>query len=93
MTELVFTVLADANVFASSADSRLGYPKNGVDVGGGVHVSTAQGRTFQHAAVVKHPTLSLWRYPWDAVVQGEVGKGLTVPVTATPTVLDATWFP
>jgi len=91
MTELVSGVQADLTTLAANVDARLGYPSNGVNIGGGIHAAPAQSRTIRHGQVIRHPTLSQWRYPWDQRVQDEVPRGLNIPPSATPTVLDGTW--
>lgn len=94
MIELVTATQADLVTLSSAIDARVGYPKNATArVGGGIHVPAAEARTIRHGNVQKHPTLSLWRYPWDDSVRAEVTKGLAVPPSCTPTTLDPSWFP
>lgn len=93
MNAIVFTARGDADSISTAIDTRLGYPKPGVDIGGGVHAPPAQTVTIRYGDVERHPTLALWRYPYDTPVQGEVGRGLAIPVTGAVSALDATWFP
>lgn len=46
-------------------DTAHGYPKDGTNIGGGRHVSRAQGRTLRWAIPFKHPSLNQWAYEVD----------------------------
>lgn len=67
MNYVVFPSVAVANTFAASIDSRLGYPRVGVDFGRGPHV-VPTFVTQRHGLVEKHPTRNQWCYPDDAPV-------------------------
>lgn len=96
MMALVFTVQADANGYSAAVDAKLGYPKPGVDIGGGIHVPPAQSVTVRYGNVFPHPTLPQWMYPDNPTqpsVEPNVTKQVPVPVTASEQTIDATWFP
>lgn len=88
MNAVVFAALAVANPFAAAVDASFGYPSNGVDIGGGIHVPPAQSRTLRYAALQQHHTLSLWAYLYDSKVQS---SGVAVPGGGVVQALDATW--
>lgn len=91
MTALVCVTQIDANKYQSDVDVAQGYPKDGVDIGGGVHASKAESRTYHQAIVMKHPTTSSWAYLDDTTI-GDA-KGVVKPPGSMMQVLDATWFP
>lgn len=93
-----------AQVLATAAlvDKSLGYPKPGIDIGGGAHVPPAQSITTTYETPIQHPvTLTLWAYPVDATVNAaatapslstaEQSQLSTTVASAAP--LDATWTP
>jgi len=89
MTGIVYLSQAPADAQSTSVDVALGYPRDGVDVGGGIHCTPAQSRTYRHAQVIQHPTLLQWAYPVDAINSPVISP----VVLATAVVLDTTWFP
>lgn len=96
MSSIVFTSQSDANSFAAAVDAKLGYPRTGVNVGGGVHGPNVT--TQRHSDVLPHPTLPQWAYvAYDATAQGVVNAAVNpVPIPVTGTVvaaLDSTWSP
>jgi len=61
-----FTKQSDAQALQAQVDASLGYPKAGVNVGGGVHAPPEQSVTLTYAV----PQLlddGTWGYPIDAV--------------------------
>lgn len=90
MTAIVCLAQSDADTYSAAIDAKLGYPKPGVDIGGGIHVPPAQSVTVRYGLVQKHPTLAQWAYPDDAAV---IGAAIALPVGATVQLLDATWTP
>lgn len=90
MTAIVCLAQSDADTYSAAVDAKLGYPKPGVNIGGGIHVPPAQSVTTRYADVQKHPTLAQWSYPDDAAV---IGAAIALPVGATVQALDATWAP
>lgn len=90
MAHLVFTDQPTVAAFAAAIDADFGYPKDGVRMGGGIHVSRAEGRTTRYAATLRHPTLNRWAYPEDPVVVGKEAR-VPVPGGASRQTLDATW--
>jgi hypothetical protein len=91
MNHIVFPSLALANLFAANIDAEIGYPKPGVNVGGGIHVAPLFV-TQRHGAIFKHPTLNEWAYPDDAAVVSRRGR-VPLPPQAQSRVLGADWFP
>jgi hypothetical protein len=61
----VFPNALGAIAAQQQVDASLGYPKPGVDVGGGRHVSPAQSATQTYAAPV--PLAGAFYYPADTV--------------------------
>lgn len=90
MTAAVFVTRADADAYSAAVDARLGYPKPGIDVGGGKHVPPPQSATARYGDVQKHPTLAQWAYPSDPVV---TAAAVALPGGAVVQPLDATWAP
>ena len=60
MTGLIVNNFGHATAILARVNARLGYPKAGVDIGGGLHATALQSMTTSHASVRAHPTLSLW---------------------------------
>lgn len=60
MRAVVFThatnAAANAQAFANALDAILGYPRDGVDIGGGIHAPPAQSRTHRWATPFRHLT-------------------------------------
>lgn len=63
MRASVFTSEAAAAAFVADLDRALGYPRDGVNIGGGVHAPAEQSRTLTHAIPLKHPTRDEWAVP------------------------------
>lgn len=95
MTGYVFSLQATALTFRSNVDSLCGYPKPGVDIGGGIHVPPAQSVTVHAHMVLPHPTLAEWAHLISAEVSAVAAQAATASATVLPavTTLDATWFP
>ena len=82
--------LAAATALRAAYDAAFGYPKAGVDVGGGRHALSTDSVTVTCAAILMHPTL-----PQVAIQESAemIGKRSTVGVGAgAEQALDATWF-
>lgn len=96
MNAYVFASLPAAQACVPVVDAAQGYPKAGVEVGGGLHVKDAGGGPFvtqTYWVPLKHPTLAQWAYLADGVTTpllapNAVALGLPVPIS-----LDATWTP
>lgn len=91
----VWTTQATALTAQSTLDTDAGYPKAGVDIGGGIHAPPSQSITAHYQAVWQHPTLLEWAIMIDGTVSANAVSlsaaiGTALPV---PTTLDATWFP
>lgn len=56
MRAIVFATQAAALAGIASLDAVLGYPRDGVDIGGGVHAPAAASRTATWAIALPHPT-------------------------------------
>jgi len=94
MNAFIFVAATDAQSTQSDCDTRLGYPKPGVDIGGGVHVPPAQSSTVHEAPVLKHRTLTQWAFLSTPNVQAilpTVKADLPAVTIGTATALDATW--
>lgn len=80
---LVFTVQADANSYASQCDAALGYPRTGVNIGGGQHGPSTS--TTKRQKVLTHPTLPLWAYLAAPDIQA---LPVVVPITGAVQTID-----
>jgi hypothetical protein len=92
MNGYIFTTLAGAQAVGAVVDPALGYPKAGVNVGGGVHV-TPLFVTQTYWIPIKHPTLTQWAYISDGNVDPIVAANLVALGSPVSVVLPATWFP
>jgi len=89
MIAVVFTNQADADAFSAAVHAKTGpYPKEGIDVGGGIHMPKAQCAAVRYANVRKHPTNAEWAYVHDATVEAQA---IALPPDATVKALDASW--
>jgi hypothetical protein len=88
MRAIVFTDEAETRAYATQVDAAMGYPRDGVDVGGGIHVPLEMGRTMSHADLRVHPVLRQWAYPVD---DPEVLRRVPAPEGRTPIDLPADW--
>ena len=82
MVHFRFDSEKNAVAFGAAVDSALGYPREGVNVGAGVHAPEALSVTSSfYGPPRKHPTLEQWAFPYaDDVgklieVTPELGKG------------------
>lgn len=80
---LVYTDASLARDAQAELDVLLGYPRDGADIGGGIHAPTSQSRTMTATAVEKHPTLDQWALRLPA---GAPAKDVALAVA-----LDDTW--
>jgi hypothetical protein len=91
----IFSTQAGAQACQTAVDSALGYPKVGIEVGGGIHVKDPNtGGPFvtqTYAQVLKHPTLPQYAYPADATSTGILSPNAVSLGLPAPTALDATW--
>lgn len=78
MNVRTFATRAAAVRFAAAVDKAEGYPKDGVNVGGGRHVAAAKSRTVRHDRVRVHAARKLWAYPVSAAVGEHEGARVTV---------------
>lgn len=85
MNAIIFLNLLDAEEFESSVDAAMGYPKGGVDMGGGIFAPHTQ--TLHASYIQPHPTESKWAYMvFDEIIQ-------TLPPEKTVVELTNDWFP
>jgi hypothetical protein len=92
MDAYVFSSLAAAQACQTAVDAAQGFPRAGVNVGGGAHVEPPfVTQTYQ--TVIQHPTQALWAYPSDTVTTPVLSVGPTAVTLPAPTSLDATWTP
>jgi hypothetical protein len=95
MKILQFATKKGADDAGAELDASCGYPKDGQDIGGGVHVPVEQGRTYHYASVIKHPVLDLYAIEADSIVESKRAEiaGKVAGVPAVSTVADADWRP
>lgn len=96
MTAYIFASLAAAQACAPVVDAAQGYPRAGVEVGGGAHVKDVSGGPFvtaTYAQPIKHPTLAQWAYLADAVTTPALAPQAATLGLPAPVPLDATWTP
>lgn len=91
----VCSTQAAAQALSDAVDAALGYPRAGVDIGGGVHAPASQSVTARYSYIIQHPTQPLWGYMVDgvpaptlAVLAAPAAQAATAawtaPVQATP---------
>lgn len=83
---------ADAIALQAAVDAQLGYPKNGVDVGGGLHVPAAQSRTTTAAAPMQKAASVIWGLPIGSDMVAVIGAAVPLPGGAAVVALDNTWL-
>lgn len=91
----VFTSQAQVLALRSAVDAAMGFPKAGVDVGGGIHAPPAETQTVHYMGTVANGpagSATAWAYPVDANNSAAVAQcgTQTAPGVSDPT-LDATW--
>jgi hypothetical protein len=92
MNAYVYATQLAAQACGTAVDTSVGYPKAGINVGGGIHV-TPPFVTQTHFVAFKHPTLTEWAYLSDSVTDPILQAqaiALALPIATT---LDSTWFP
>lgn len=63
---IILSRLAPLALLLQRLNARLGYPKAGVDVGGGRHAPPEQSATTSHTRIYAHPDGTRWGlYVWD----------------------------
>lgn len=72
---VIFNLLAAAVILRDRIANRLGYPKNGSDVGGGIHVSSEDSKTLYYTGFRKHPVQSKWALLVDDVARPHLRAG------------------
>ena len=82
---LVFTDENSANAALTNLNALMGYPREGVNIGGGVHADAHASRTLSVSSVQKHPTLQKW-----SVL---LPPSAPAAYRAQSVVLDETWNP
>jgi hypothetical protein len=87
MSHIIFTSQKAADDYSAAVDKRMGYPKAGTNVGGGIHAPTEQGMTLRYGDVRKHPKDELWAYPDPGLTD------LPLPDGAVKSTLDESWTP
>jgi hypothetical protein len=85
----VFPSQGAALAVAAIVDAQQGYPKPGVDVGGGIHVPPAQSITTTYAVPTSPDGGATWSYPADAVTTA----ALATPQAATALAAQAVVLP
>jgi hypothetical protein len=88
-TALTYATEQEARARCADLDTALGYPKAGVDIGGGIHAPPELSRTLRHVEPMKHPKRDEWAVPIDEVAAVKLS-----PVeTLAADVLAADWAP
>lgn len=57
---IVLNTLAEAVILRARIANRLGFPKNGVNIGNGIHASADESRTDFFVNFRKHPRQNRW---------------------------------
>lgn len=92
---MIYANQAAADVQRTAINGLLGYPSDGVDVGGGRHVSTAEGRTLRYTGLKFRASDSKYAIVKDDTIQslhGQTYGGTTVD-TSGATSMTGTWTP
>lgn len=84
---VILTVKSEADALQADIDLSAGYPKNGVDIGGGIHVPKGQSQTLHQYDVVKHPISNQWSVKVDNFA-AKIPQGKTATLTLT-----TDWYP
>lgn len=93
MKAIVFPDRASFDAYSAKVDAALGYPKAGVDVGGGVHALPSQSVTQRWADPIEHPTQKgTFAYCVDGLDTTKLAKSES-DQAATAQVLTADWTP
>lgn len=67
MTTAILYSKEELIALANAVDDAMGYPKDGVDVGGGVHAPREEAVTLRYTELRENPTTKgEWAYPLDA---------------------------
>ena len=94
MIAYVFPSLAAAQAHLPPAvDAFMGYPRPGLDIGGGTHCPAAQSVTQTYFSPIQNPSTLQWAYVYDPNIPGIVGPNAIAWGLSAPVSLDATWFP
>jgi len=90
----VFPTQAGAAACASEVDSTVGYPKPGINVGGGTHVPPAQSVTQTYFVPIQNAANALqWAYIADSVTMPIVAPNAVSLNLPAPTAIAVTWYP
>lgn len=90
MNVLVCLTQADADAYSAAVDSKLGYPKRGVNISQIPVDLNVVGVTQRYADVIKHPTLAKWSYQGDVIGDS---LGVARPVGSVDQVQTPDWIP
>lgn len=91
MKAVVFSDKTSADAIQAKIDAAYGYPRDGVDIGGGIHVHPSLSRTLHAQAVIAHPDGKQFAAVTDDVDSSKLAAQDKTAVDAAVT-LDATWF-
>lgn len=86
-TAIIFPTKPEADAYSAKVDTAFGYPKPGVDIGGGIHAPAALSVTTRQADVLEKPTKDAYAYPVDAASLAKE----PAPAGKPPVTLDASW--
>lgn len=95
LSAYVYALQADALAVQAKVDSLAGYPKPGIDVGGGLHVAPAKSVSTHAANVLSNLGGTAWALISCSEVDANVAAAsLATAVALTAKVaLDTTWYP
>jgi len=73
---VVFNTLAASLILRERIANRLGYPKEGTDIGSGYHVHPDKSRTLYYTNFRKHPSQNKWAIIVDDIARGHLRGGV-----------------
>jgi hypothetical protein len=79
---VIVSVKSDATDLQTKIDASAGYPKNGVDLGKGIHASKVQSQTVHQYEVIQHPVNTSWAIKIDKFESQKTAQ--QTPVLLTP---------
>lgn len=75
---VVFNTLAASLILRERIANRLGYPKEGTNIGRGYFAHPDQSRTLHHVFLRKHPSQNKWAIVVDDTARGQLRNGVDV---------------
>jgi len=75
VSHAISLVRHEADELQREDDALFGYPRHGVDVGGGIHAPRDASVTTHKQAVYEHPNKNKYRYEVDAPLKDKANAG------------------